>query len=454
MNADGALEIAERALDLAGADEAEAVVMGERSGFARFAAGEVHQPTLIDNVTVQLRIVSEGRSGTAVTNRTDDEGLTRLGRRAGDAVASSSPDPDLPPLASPADYPEVAGYDEETAELGSADQARLAEAAIAASGEFGLYGFFTSGISEVAIASTTGLRAEERTTDATCLALAALDGASGYAAQTSWRVGELDPAAVAVEAAEKAARTRGAGDLAPARYRAVLEPYAIAELLYYFAFDTFNGLAMLEERSWFVGRIGERALDPKVTLVDDALDPRGLPQAFDFEGTPKERVVLVEEGTVRDAVWDRATAARAGRASTGHGLPIDSRSFGAFPSAVTMAPGEAESVDELAELVGDGIYVTRLHYLGVVNPREGVITGMTKDGTFRIRDGKVAEPVVNLRFTVSMPELLADVPGLTRDTLLVSQSDFYDERWAYGYRAPAIATACFNVTGSGSGPGL
>ena len=76
-----------------------------------------------------------------------------------------------------------------------------------------------------------------------------------------------------------------------------------------------------------------------------------------------------------------------------------------------MAPGEAESTDELAELVGDGIYVTRLHYLGVVNPREGVITGMTRDGTFRIRDGKVAEPLVNLRFTVAMPELLADVPG-------------------------------------------
>jgi predicted Zn-dependent protease len=119
-----------------------------------------------------------------------------------------------------------------------------------------------------------------------------------------------------------------------------------------------------------------------------------------------------------------------------------------------MSPGEAESTEELAELVGNGIYVTRLHYLGVVNPREGVLTGMTKDGTFRIRDGKVAEPLVNLRFTVALPDLLADVLGLTRETLLVSQSDFYDARWAYGYRVPAIATACFNVTGSGSGPGL
>jgi PmbA protein len=448
------LELAERALALADGDAAETVVMAERSGFARYAAGEVHQPTLIDDTVVQLRVIRGGRSGSASTNRIDDEGLADLAGRAAAAAASADPDPELAPLAPPAELPEVEGNDEATAALGADDQARLAEAAIAASDGFGLYGFFTSGVCELAVASTTGLRAHERTTDATCLALAAADGASGYSERTAWRAGEIDPAAVAREAVAKAERTRGAVDAQPARYRAVLEPYAIAELLYYSAFDMFNGQALLEERSWFAGRIGERAFDPKVTLVDDALDPRGLPRAFDFEGTPKQRVTLVEDGVIRDTVWDRDTAARAGRASTGHALPLAARAEGAVATGVVMSPGEAESTDELAELVGDGIYVTRLHYLGVVNPREGVITGMTKDGTFRIRDGKVAEPLVNLRFTVAMPELLADVPGLTRETLLVSESDFYDERWAYAYRVPAIATACFNVTGSGSGPGL
>jgi PmbA protein len=450
----GALEIAERALSRASGGEAEAVVLTEHSGFARYAGSEVHQPTLIENVEVQLRLVRDGRAGVATTNRTDADGLDRLARRAAEVLASASEDPDLPPLAPPAHYPEVDGYDEETAALGADGQAGLAAAAIAASGDLDLYGYFTSGVCETAIASSTGLRASQRTTDATCLALAAGDGASGYAVRTAWRAAEIDPAAVAAEAVAKAARTRGAQGAEPARYRAVLEPYAIAELLYYFSFDTFNGLGLLEERSYFSGRIGERVFDAKVTLVDDALDQRGLPSAFDFEGTPKERVVLVEDGVVRGPVWDRATAARAGLESTGHALPASSRAFGAIPTAVALAPGEAESVDQLAELVGDGIYVTRVHYLGVVDPRAGVITGMTRDGTFRIRDGKVAEPLVNLRFTVSMPDLLADVPGLTRETWLVNQSDFYDERWAYAYRSPAIATGCFNVTGAGSGPGL
>jgi PmbA protein len=449
-----ALEVAERALGHVSGDEAEVVVGTERSGFARYAGSVVHQPTLIDNASVQLRLVRDGRAGIATTNRTDDDGLASLAARAAEVVESATEDPDLPSLAPPASFPEIDGYDEETAALDAEDQSRLAAAAIAASGKFDLYGFFTSGVCELAIASTTGLRGSQRTTDATCLALASGEDASGYAIATAWQAREIDAAGVAEEAAEKAERTRGAREVAPARYRAVLEPYAISELLYYFSFDTFNGLGLLEERSFFSGRIGERTFDPKVTLLDDALDPHGLPKAFDYEGTPKQRVPLVEEGVIRGTVWDRATAARAGRESTGHALPADSRAYGAVPTAVTMAPGNAESVEELADLVGDGIYVTRVHYLGVVNPREGVITGMTRDGTFRVRGGKAAEPLVNLRFTVSMPDLLADVPGLTRERRLVNQSDFYDERWAYAYRVPAIATACFNVTGTGSGPGL
>jgi predicted Zn-dependent protease len=449
-----ALEIAERALSLVAGGEAEVFVGTERSGFARYAGSEVHQPTLVDDASVQLRVVEGRRAGIATTNRTDDDGLAELARRAGEVVASASEDPDVVPPPLPTEYPAVAGYDEATAALEAGDQARLAAAAIDAAADIALYGYFTSGVCEAAIAATTGLRASQRTTDATCLALAASDGASGYAMRTSWRVGEIDPAGVAREAAAKAERTHGAVAIAPGRYRAVLEPYALADLLAWFSFDSLNGLGFLEERSYFTGRIGERAFDAKLTLLDDGLDPAGLPRAFDFEGTPKQRVLLVEEGVVRGPVWDRATAARAGRDSTGHALPAASRSFGPMPTNLVVSPGEAESTDELAELVGDGVYVTRLHYLSVVNPREATITGMTRDGTFRIRDGKVAEPLANLRFTVALPEVLAELPGLTKDTLLVNESDFYDERWAYGHRVPAIAAASFNVTGVGGGPGL
>jgi PmbA protein len=451
-----AVEIAEQALRAASGDETEAVVHVERSGLARFAGAEVHQPTLVDNVVVELTVVQDGRAGVATGNRIDPEGLSGLARRADEAAASASADPDRPPLPGPTDYPEVAGYDEETASLAPEEQARRAAAAIDAATGFPVYGYFTSGVCELAVAASTGLRADQRFTDASVLVLAAEEGASGYHQRTSWRVGQLDPAAVAREAVGLARRTRGAQEPTPAAYAAVLEPFAVADLLRYFASDSFNGLGLLEERSYLAGRIGERVMDEKVTIVDDALDARGLPKAFDFEGVPKRRVTLVEHGVARGVVWDRATAARAGggRESTGHALPATARKWGAEADALCVEPGEAESSEALVALVDEGIYITRLHYLGIVDPREGVITGMTRDGTFRIRSGKIAEPLVNLRFTVSVPELLSEVPGLTRRRLLVSTSDFYDERYPTAALVPALATARFNVTGTGSAPGI
>ena len=450
-----ALELAKAALAAAEGDAVEAVVQSERSGFARYAGSEVHQPTLIENASVVIRVVRNGRVGSAAGNRVDEDGLRLLAARA-EATADASPEnPDAAAVAQPAELPQTKGYDATTADIGPDEQARLAAAAIDAA-ELPVYGFFTSGSVSVAVATSAGVAAEDTTTDASAVALAASDSASGYAEQTSWRVGDVDPAAVALEAVEKATRTRGAAELEPGSYRAVLEPYALGELLQYFAFDAFSGLAVLEDRSYLTGRIGDRAFDEKVSIADDALDPRGLPKRVDFEGVPKRRVELVEDGVLRGAVWDLATAKRAGgsQESTGHAAPPTLRRWGPIAFALSVGGGDAESVDELVGLVGDGIYVTRLHYLGIVDPRHGVLTGMTRDGTFRIRDGRIAEPLVNLRFTVSVPELLADVPGLTSEPTLVNQSDFYGERFPFGVLAPAIATARFNVSGSGSAPGI
>jgi PmbA protein len=448
-----ALDLAERALRAAGSDEALAVVQSERSGMARFARSEVHQPTLVENDVVELQIVRDGRLGVASANRTDDESLRGLATRAAEAADSAPEDPDFPGLAPPADLPAVEGYDEEAAALGAEDQARLAAAAIEAS-ELDLYGFFTSGVTALALASTTGLSVSQEMTDVAVLALAAADGASGYAEQTGWRAGEVDPARAAAAAVEKAKLTRGAVELEPGSYPAVLEPPAFAELLAYFSYDAFSAQGLLEERSYAFDKLGTKVFDERFSLADDALDPRGLPKAFDFEGTPKQRVGLIQNGVLSEVVWDRPTAKRGGRESTGHAPPSSLRHWGPLTVALSVAGGEADSPAQLAEAVGDGIHVTRLHYLSIVDPREGIVTGMTRDGTFRIRGGRIADPLVNLRFTVSVPQLLAELPGLTRDPVLINQNAYYDERYPTGMLSPAVATARFDVTGVGSAPGV
>ena len=336
-----------------------------------------------------------------------------------------------------------------------------------------VYGFFTSAASELAIASSTGLNAEQRMTDATALVVAAAEGCSGYAERTAWRVADIDPAAVAREATEKAARTTDAGELEPGVYRAVLEPYAFADLLDYFSHDSLGALGLLEKRSYFSGRLGEQIVDDKITITDDPLDPHGLPKSFDFEGTPKQRVILVEHGVARGVVWDRTTAAQAsnGATTTGHAGPVESRDWGPLPYSFYLgwypvygqyprpypyygfgggywASARIEVKPREAQVYLDGYYV------GVVDPREGVVTGMTRDGTFRIRGGKIAEPLVNLRFTVAVPDLLREVYGLTKKAALVNSQNFYGDRYPYGVLAPAIAAARFTITGVGSKPGI
>src|SRR6266478_8155945 len=165
----------------------------------------------------------------------------------------------------------------------------------------------------------------------TCaLPISADEHGSGYAEQTAWRAGRIDPAGVADEAAEKARRTRGAAEIEPGVYRAVLEPYAFAELLDYFSRDSFGALGLIDKRGYLTDRLGQKVFDEKISITDDALDSRGLPKAFDFEGTPKRPVKLVEQGVARGVVWDRATAARAGNGaeSTGHASPAELRDWG------------------------------------------------------------------------------------------------------------------------------
>jgi PmbA protein len=454
-NGDRALALAERARVAAEGDEADALVQVEESGFARFAASEVHQPTLIRDESVTLRVVRDGKVGVVFSNRTDDEGLRAAAQRAAEAADSAPPDPDFPGLPPQADIPGVEGFDEATAALTPEEQANAAAQAIDAVADHGLYGYFTSAVTETAVASSTGHAVSQATTDASVLAIAASETESGYAEACSWKAGEIDPAAVAREAAEKARRTTGAVELEPGTYEAVLEPYALSELLWYFAFTSINSLSLLEERSFLSGRIGERVFDPAFTLIDDGLDPRGLPKAFDLEGVPKQRVTIVEDGVVKDVVWDRRTAKRAGdgRVSTGHGLAASSQAFGALPLNLSLRGGDATR-DELVERVDNGIYVTRLHYLGIVDAREGLITGMTRDGTFRIEGGRITKPLVNLRFTTAFPKLAERLLGLSSDVVLVNRSDFYDERYPFGTLVPAVATSAFTIVGTGSGPGL
>jgi predicted Zn-dependent protease len=278
------------------------------------------------------------------------------------------------------------------------------------------FGSFGTTVEMVAVATTTGIRAAEARTRARLLAVTmGPEDGTGYSEAAAVDATMVDGEAVGWEAAEKARRSARPVELPPGDYPVLLEEYAVADLLDQLGFVGFSGLAVEEGRSFF--EPGKRVGSELVTIVDDAHDPAGLPASFDYEGVPTRRVVMLESGVCREVVHDSATAARAGVASTGHGLPAPNP-WGPFPLHAAMAAGTTLRADVLAGL-RDGLVVTRFHYTNVVHPKLAVVTGMTRDGTFLVRGGEVVGPVRNLRFTQSYLDALAAVEAVAAERRLL-----------------------------------
>ena len=438
------LGLAEQALrhaEAEGSTQAEVLVMATESRLTRFANSEIHQNVAETNASVGLRFIDGRRVGCASTNRIDDAALRRLAENAG-RIARLQPElPEAVSLPEPAQQHYVAGT--ASSATGGATpeyRAEAARAVIAAADAAGVlaYGSFTTDLDRLAVANSHGLRAEEERTIAHLITVAmGADGEAGYAESAAVDCTHIDPAALGREAADKARAARNPVALSPGDYPVVLESYAVVDLLDMLGYLGFSALAVQEQRSFYEpGRVVGSEL---VTIVDDASDPAGAPASFDYEGVPKERVVLLERGVCREVVYDAQTAARAGRASTGHGLPAPNP-YGPFPLNMVMQAGNA-SRDELIGGLERGLLVTRFHYTNPVHPKLAVVTGMTRDGTFLVEGGRIVGPVRNLRYTQSYLDALAHVEAVGSERRLL-------RGFLGASLAPALRIGSFTFTGA------
>lgn len=244
---------------------------------------------------------------------------------------------------------------------------------------------------------------------------------------------QLGQRAVAKVNASRAPRT-----LPPGSYPVILEPAAVGLILGYLGWYTFNGKAVHEGRSYLAGKLGQPIIDPRLSVWDDAMDPRTIGVTFDFEGVPKRKTMLIDQGVARAAVYDRRTAKLAGTTSTGHALP-QPNAFGAVPANLFLSPGTA-TVDEMLASTERGVLVTRFHYVRVVDPVRTIITGMTRDGTFLIEGGRIVAGIKNVRFNQSMIETLASVDAIGAAGALSGES-YTGVAWT-----PALKVKAFNFS--------
>jgi predicted Zn-dependent protease len=289
---------------------------------------------------------------------------------------------------------------------------------------------------EIALANSAGQFCYAPSTQASVTTVVSGgDGGAGAAEEAAGRIGELDPAAVGARAMQKAGDSQRPRDIPPGRYDVVLEPAAVDTLVSFLAYMGFSGRAINEGRSPFSGKTGEKVCAESIDIFDDALSPETIGIPFDFEGTPKARTPLIERGVFVGGVHDRRSAKVAGARSTGHALPPPNPE-GPLPLNLFLGTGDA-TLDEMIASTERGLRVTRFHYSNVVHPIETTITGMTRDGTWLVENGRIAHPVKNLRFTQSILEALSNVEMVGRDSQIVSEFFFAASR------VPALKIAGF-----------
>lgn len=437
-------QLADAALAHSKAEQTEILLRATDTALSRFANNAIHQNVFESNVTLRVRVILGKRTGVAESNDISAEGIKRAVDMAR-AIAQLQPEnPQNAPLPPPRAAPPVNAYFAQTAECTPETRARAIEqiCRAAAAQKFIAAGAYRAAVHENAVANSLGAWAYHVGTIADLHTVTLNDAgtASGFASDASPDARALDVAQVARTALDKAQRSQNPIALAPGEYTVVLEPEAVASVLQYTAWNTFNALAVQEERSFVRGRRGEQLFSPLVSVYDDgnARDTFALP--FDFEGTPRQKVTLIEKGCAQAVVYDTFTARRDGVASTGHSLPAPNL-VGPLPQHLFLAPGAASRAELIAS-VARGILVTRFWYTRVVHPLHVVMTGLTRDGTFLIENGQVTLPVKNLRFTSSYLDVLKNTRAVGRETKLI-----HDERAAMSFRAPALAVDGFNFTG-------
>jgi PmbA protein len=374
----------------------------------RFANNAIHQHVAEQGLVVSIRTVQEGRTARVTTNKVDEDAL----RAAIDdclSLASHQPkDPKLLPMLGKQKYRVMRRFHASTANLTADERARAVKGACQLAEKRGQVaaGIFSSGQDQSVLVNSRGLSASYRHTIATFSITLQQGSAASWAKANSADVREFDPMQLAQVASDKAARAENPVELTPGKYTVILEPAAVLDLVGFLFYD-FAATAVADKRSCFSSRVGKSIFGKNITITDDAYHSQQCGAPFDGEGVPRQRVVLVDRGVVKNLVYSRRSAKQAGSKPTGHGFPLPNE-YGEAPLNLVVEGGKT-SVEQMIATTERGLLVTRLWYIREVDPYEKIMTGMTRDGLFLVEKGKIVSAAKNFRFNQSILEMLRNV---------------------------------------------
>lgn len=440
---DQPLAIAEDVRSRTEADEVRVVAAHRRAGLTRFAESHIHQHVGEDATTVSVTVVRDGRVASASTTDTTADGLTRLVARATEAADAAPVDTRWPGVSGPAELSVPDRVGTSTVAATGEDRARVVRDFIDAGGA-NAAGYCDSETTTLALVDSAGAAMTSRTTRATLDGIHRLPGdQAGSGHQSSHDLADLDGALAGAQARHLADLGTVEVDLDPGRVPVVLGPEAASTLMIFLSFYGFNGKSHAEGQSGI--RVAEPQFDPSFSLADRPGSAQAIAGAFDAEGTPRHDLELVRAGTSAGLSHDRRTAAAAGTTSTGHGSPGSSM-WGPVAANLVVEPGtETRPVASLADGMERGLVITAFNYCRVLDPKAITVTGLTRNGTFLVEDGRLVGSVGNVRFTQSFLDAVGP-DGV------VAYGD--DGRLADGefgpamVHTPSLRLASWNITGT------
>jgi predicted Zn-dependent protease len=416
LSRDQAKALADQVLSFAKADETRVTIASSWSGNTRFAGNQITtNGGTVDTIVTVLSTIGRRRAS-AQTNVLDAESLKRTVDFAESLARLSPEDPELMPELGPQQYATINSYFDATANLGPETRASAVARAIStaeqsgkAAGDVFVAGFLQANAGAQAIATSRGLFAYHRSTASDLGVTVRTPDAtgSGWARSGSRDWTSVDPASIGRTAAQKAVASHAPKAIEPGLYTVILEPAAVGQLIPQ-VIGAFNARPNDEGRGTFSKpgggtKLGEKIADERVTIFSDPADPDLLASPFAPDGTPFHRLVYIENGILKNFSYDRYWAQKQGKTPTGGG---GGRGGGGGGGGGAGGPGikfvgGTKTTEELIAGCKRGILVTHFFYINSLDARTVLLTGLTRDGTFLIENGKIKQAVKNFRWNES-----------------------------------------------------
>jgi predicted Zn-dependent protease len=396
--------LADLVLKRSGADHTVVNLHDLHTGTTRFANSRIVQNVDTRRGTVTVTVAFDSRRGSASTTDFSAGAMQDALARAERIARISPPDPEYLPPPDPQVMPTPLTSRPETAAAGPARRLEYANEAIGQCRIENLQaaGIVSSSVASVGIAASNGLFAQEDRTEARFSLTVQADDATGWSAAAHRSIDHLKIQDRTLSAIQKAKRGREVQELAPGRYRVILEPAAVAGLWSWMLW-TLDAKSYEKGTSPYTGQLGRPIFDERLTLQNMPAHPDLLGTGFTHEGLPSDEALWIDKGVLRQLAYDRFTAKQ-------HKL----KSIPTLEAPCLSASGAAASkTQDLIKQCERAILVTNFWYIRTVNPTDLTLTGMTRDGTFLVEDGQITSAVRNFRFHESPLRVFKHVDAWT-----------------------------------------